>query len=167
MRITWLQSQMVRLLALKQCADKGPSPSQLWYDESLWPLWISKLPELHQMYFGQVVKQFIATFALSEGETSVLHCLVCMRNMLAHAAVSLYAITEQKNGQGPVLAYVPISARSKSCRKCPGYPQGDESGVTLPFDEQGIKNYFRDVDKVSEALGRIASKMGLNQRDLL
>ena len=38
MYISWQQSQMVRLLLLRQVAAASEcSPAQLWYDEDKWP----------------------------------------------------------------------------------------------------------------------------------
>ena len=51
MKITWVQSQMARLLVLSEVAAlKKPSPGQLWYDESMWPLWTGSLAAYHQSF---------------------------------------------------------------------------------------------------------------------
>ena len=167
MSIAWVQSQMVRLLVLRQTADEsGHTPEQLWYDETHWYLWHDRLKECHRENFSIIATHFMATFTLTPKETTALHCLVCMRNMLAHAALSWYALTEDRSA--PVAVYVPRDASNQHCRCCLDYPKPEEAaeGVTLSFDEATVEGYLARLDTVTAALQCISKEMGLEHIDL-
>ena len=102
--------------------------------------------------FSKVANLFIATFTLTQEETCALHCLVCMRNMLAHAALSWYAMTEERSA--PVANYYPLQPQHKHCRCCPDYPKPEDAaqGITLSFDAATVEGYLEYVDTVSAGL---------------
>ena len=167
MKITWVQSQMARLLVLSEVAKKsGHTPAQLWYDSTQGYLWDCPMKEWFKEHFSIIANLFMATFTLTQEETCALHCLVCMRNMLAHAALSWYAMTEDRSA--PVVIYVPRDDRNKHCRCCPDYPKPEDAaqGITLPFDEAALAGYLEYVDTVSAGLRRIAASMSLEYIDL-
>ena len=167
MKITWVQSQMARLLVLSEVAAlKKPSPGQLWYDESMWPLWTGSLAAYHQS-FSQLAQRFRGQLKLAPDEITALHCLVCMRNMLAHAALSPTALTEERSA--PVANYYPLQPQHKDCGKCPGFPDAETAaqGIILSFDAATVAGYLADVDTVTAALQRIAASMGLRYADLM
>lgn len=133
--IAWLQSQMVRLLVLK-CAERatGHCPRKLWTDRDLFREHIvPKLNEAHRKDLRPVAMKFRTTFRLSRDEDQALWCLQCLRNMLAHGALSLYQVSDENDG--PTLAYLPApKGKNNPCRHCPGYPCTDtQGGVTVSF----------------------------------
>ena len=168
MSIVALQSVMVRLLVLREEAKKScHRPAQLWYDSSHWQVWHAPLKERFKVNFSDVAKDFKKSFCLEKKECQALHCLVCMRNMLAHAALSPYALTEDRTA--PVAVYVPLGAKNKHCRRCRSYPKPKAAtkGVCLPFDAAAVKDYLADVETVKAGLTLISSEMGLEYQDLL
>ena len=167
MKIIWGQSQMARLLALWNLAARSePSPGQLWYDESMWHLWTGSLAACHQS-FSQLALRFRGKFDLAPDEITALHCLVCMRNMLAHAALSPYAqASPAQDRSAPVVSFIPVQAKNKDCAKCPMFPDDVARGRALPFDEVALEGYLADVDTVTAALQRISAAMGLAYIDL-
>ncbi len=167
MKIIWGQSQMARLLALWNLAARSePSPGQLWYDESMWHLWTGSLAACHQS-FSQLALRFRGKFDLAPDEITALHCLVCMRNMLAHAALSPYAqASPALDRSAPVVSFNPVHAKNKDCAKCPMFPDDVALSRALPFDEAALAGYLADVDTVTAALQRISAAMGLAYIDL-
>ena len=171
MKITWVQSQMVRLLVLSEKAALrrvAISPAQLWYDSS--PCGMcghDRLKECHRPGFSKARQSFHRpAFTLTQDEITALHCLVCMRNMLAHAALSPTALTEERSA--PVANYYPLQPQHKDCGKCPGFPDAETAaqGIILSFDAATVAGYLADVDTVTAALQRIAASMGLAYIDL-
>lgn len=96
--IAWLQSQMVRLLVLK-CAERatGHAPHELWKDKDLFREHVvPKLNEAHRKDLRPVAGEFRTVFCLSRDEDQALWCLQCLRNMLAHGALSPYQVSAER-----------------------------------------------------------------------
>ena len=104
MGITWVQSQMVRLMAPKQLsAESGTAPHQLWNDKANWPFCITRANELNKLDLREIAEQFKGKFSFTKDEPIPLPCLACMRNTLAHGAVSLFAMSQQDEESAPLL----------------------------------------------------------------
>ena len=167
--IAWLQSQMVRVIVL-QCAGEttGHAPRELWRNMGLFREHVvPKLHEAHRKDLGAVAKEFRRTFCLSRDEDQALWCLQCLRNMLAHGALSPYQVSDK--GDGPTLAYLPApKGKNNPCRHCAGYPCTDaRGGVTVGFGSDQVQSYFGDLRTAGNAVDRIAFCLELEHAELL
>ena len=170
--IVWLQSQMVRLLALKRCRDQCPSlsVSELWKDDDREELRHTMLfPELRKLHacdFSGVADEFRTTFCLSRDEDQALTCVQCLRNMLAHGGLSIFQFAEA--GEGPSLVYLPHNAKGP-CFRCRPHLNDEygNKGIRVDFDPSQLPIYFGDLRTVCDAVERTASSMGLHHEDLL
>jgi len=167
--IAWMQSQMVRLLVLK-CAERatGHASHELWKDEDLFrDHVVPELNEAHRKDLRLVATKFRTTFCLSRDEDQALWCLQCLRNMLAHGALSLYQVSAENDG--PTLAYLPApKGKNNPCRQCLGYPRTDaQGGVTVSFGPGQVQTCFGDLRTVGDVVDRIACRLGLAHAELL
>lgn len=167
--ITCLQSQMVRLLVVKQFSAKNPdqAPREYWYNKQYWACIFPQLSNGQRESFAPVASKFRRTFCLSEDESQALWCLQCLRNMLAHGALSPYQISEEDCS--PTLTYLPASkGKNNPCCRCPGFPRTtDQGGVTVSFAPDQLRTYFEDLRTVGQAVHRAVTALGLKHEDLL
>ncbi len=91
----------------------------------------------------------------------------CLRNMLAHGALSPYQVSDQDDG--PTLAYLPApKGTNNPCRHCAGYPCTDaRGGVTVSFGSDQVQFYFGDLRTVGNVADRIAFCLELEHAELL
>ena len=166
--IAWLQSQMVRLLVVKRFSaeHQDRAPHEYWYDEQHWEELFPRLRDAQQASFTPVANKFRCKFRLSEDERQALRCLQCLRNMLAHGALSPYQLEESGS---PMLAYIPAAKiKNNPCHQCLGYPcADDQGGVIVSFAPDRLRTYFDELRKVGEAVGRAAAGLGIKHVDLL
>ena len=167
--LAWLQSQMVRLLVVERFSAANPdqAPREYWYNEQYWACLFPQLSDGQRESFTPVANNFRRTFGLSEDKCQALWCLQCLRNMLAHGALSPYQISEEDGS--PTLAYLPASqGRNHPCRRCPGYPRTtDQGGVLVSFAPARLRTYFEDLRTVGQAVDRAATDLDLKHEDLL
>ncbi len=170
MSIQWLQSQMAWLLTLKEVSDRdNVSVDDLWYCAEHWSKW-QPCKERHGQNFSMIAQDFEKTFPnVMEDEDKVnLHCLVCMRNMLAHSVLSSYQRRRESDTDNvPFLVYIPQKV-SKACRKCPAYPGVEASlvGMTIPLSTQHLEDYFARLETQQEIVKRVAASLDLAYIDL-
>lgn len=166
--IAWLQSQMVRLLVVKRFStgNRDRAPREYWYNENHWACLFPQLRDAQRESFTPVARKFRDTFSLSGEECQALRCLQCLRNMLAHGALSPYQKSEEDGS--PMLVYLPNpKMKNNPCRQCPGYPRTDEGGVTVSFGPGQLRTYFEDLRTVGKVVSRVATKLDLKHEDLL
>ena len=170
--VVWLQSQMVRLLALKRCRDQCPSlaVSELWkYDDCRELRDTMLFPELRKQHacdFFGVAAKFRTAFCLSRDEVQALACVQCLHNMLAYGGWSIFQFAEA--GEGPSLVHLPHDAKGH-CFKCRPHLNDEKGnkGLRVDFDPGQLPIYFGDLRTVCDAVERTASRMGLHHEDLL
>lgn len=166
--LAWLQSQMVRLLVVERfsAAHPGRAPREYWHNKQYWACLFPQLSDGQRKSFTPVAKLFRRTFCLSEEESLALWCLQCLRNMLAHGALSPYQMSEEDGS--PTMAYLPASGKNTPCRRCPGYPRTtDQGGVIVSFAPDRLRTYFKDLRTVGQAVDRAATDLDLKHEDLL
>ncbi len=170
MSIQWLQSRMAWLLTLKEVSERDNVPvANLWYCEEHWGRWQSCM-DRHGQNFSEIARAFVQIFpdAWEDGNKINLHCLVCMRNMLAHSSLSSYQRQRKSGGEDvPFLVYVPRKQVSKDCRNCPAY-HGEESpsGVTISLGAQDLEEYSGYLKTQQEVVKRVAASLDLAYIDL-
>ncbi|MYC62945.1 MAG: hypothetical protein F4X16_08960 [Caldilineaceae bacterium SB0661_bin_34] len=167
--IAWLQSQMVRLLVVERFSAENPdqAPREYWHNKQYWACLFPQLSDRQRESFTPVANNFRRTFCLSEDECQALWCLQCLRNMLAHGALSPYQISEEDGS--PTLIYLPASnGKNNPCCRCPGYPcTTDQGGVIVSFASDRLRTYFEDLRMVGQAVDRAATNLDLKHEDML
>ena len=171
MSIQWLQSRMAWLLTLKEVSDRDKvSVADLWYCPKHWSKWQS-CRDRHGQNFSKIAQDFAETFsnAMENEDTVNLNCLVCMRNMLAHSVLSAYQRRQESGAEDvPYLVHMPRRKVSKACRKCPDYPNMEDSpvGVTIPLGPSDLEGCIARLKTQQEVIKRVAASLNLDYIDL-
>ena len=87
--------------------------------------------------------------------------------MLTLGILSVHQRT--KDGDGPALAYSPLSAKNNKgpYHNCTGYSRDIDKGLYVEFDPEMTQTYFKDLRTVGKTVKRFASCLDLRQGDLL